>query len=297
MSLRHQLESQFPLGTSETQDRYVTVSDEGFKEVIKKLLTGKDDKNEPNQKKLDKWLETHIDKLDTLTFIDNETVTIGSRYAGFFLRDKKPIDNVITAFESDVKAYKGLYATYGPKAKKQVNQLERFKKEAQQFFAQDPDHNKADAFAKMVDGWEKALTPPVCASFKEPRTSFLGYGDSSFLETDKSEFKGLPSKVKHGEQIKVPTVGREKVSTITALIKSLFVLGDEMSSLAEDTKGMYLGSDEFSAYKVVLDNGNRTHPYEHRTFVPQNVDLFYNLGYRCYGLARALTAYLKALFT
>jgi hypothetical protein len=286
MNVRHLLETNFPTGSTEGCQQHLSVSTEGFRDIVKRLFSS--NSVATSQKALKAWVDYHVVGNAPITVTDKDTVELPKSHAVFFKHGGQPVPDVLKAVKTDLGQYKQLAQRYFPLITRNAGEVSRIRKEMTQHMTKD--QLDEDAVADFVLGWEKRIAKTAFDEFKEPHRPFLGFGEVPF--TTNRRFIGLPGKVKPDAPAQIPVVSQRDAQGLIAVVKELMAMTDRFIGFAEQHSGIDLAETPFH-----LDDHPKADEvrqrYMHPTFDEENTDLLYNIGTRCEKLAFAIVVYLK----
>lgn len=310
MSLRQTLSSNFPLGTSETTVA-LTISEEGFKDFVKRRLANfgskkvepkkpesKFFKDTPQFKEMEnnmKWIEENIVKGDPSkhSFIEG-SVTFGVSQSAFFYRGSHVVDDIVKSVASDLAFYLNIVNRYRTQIETNIKQTNKIKKEAEAFEPRDSHPEGLEEFAQLMKKWENYVSP-VSPNFREPNVDFLGYGKQPFtkhglflLEDDKAR----PVKV---NELTVDALTPERAKQLAVVIRKLIALGDTIDKIIEDGEGIDASDPPFRGYYKEVGNKDQSllMLYTMPNFEQINTALFQQISERLGRLEDTMISYIK----
>lgn len=311
MTLKNTLGTNFPLGTSEMATVDLTISEEGFKDFVKRRLANfgskkvepekpepKFFKDSPAFKAMEKdlkWVEDNIVKGDPSkhTFIEG-SVTFGAHQSAFFYRGSDVVDDIVRSVTADIAYYQNIVNRYKTQIENNIKQVGKIEREAEAFESRDNYPKGFDEFAKLMKKWENYVSP-VSPSFREPNVDFLGYGKQPFtkhglflLEDDKAR----PVKV---SELTVDALTPERAKQLAAAIRKLIALGDTIDKIIEGGAGIDASDPPFRGYYKEVGNKDQSllMLYTMPNFEQINTALFQQLSERIGHLETTMISYIK----
>jgi len=315
MSLRDTLTKNFPTGTTEYGPDHATrslvISEEGFKDFVKRRLASFSSKKAEPQKPESKffkdspafkamqehmkWVEENIIKGDPSKhqFIEG-SVTLGVTDAAFFYRNGRLVDDVVKSVASDIASYQSIVNRYKTQIETNIKQTDKIKKEAEAFESRDKYPEGLEEFAQLMKKWENYVSP-VSPNFQEPNVDFLGYGKQPFAKNGLFLLDDdMARPVKVGE-LKIDALTPERAKQLTVVIRKLIALGDTVGKIIEGGVGIDASDPPFRGYYKEVGNKDKSllMPYTMPNFEAINTALFQQISERLKRLEEAMISYIK----
>lgn len=283
MSLRHLLETNFPLNTTEVQP-----SLEGFKDVLNKIFKKKQtptDNKTHHENQLstrEKYLQFYMDVLSSkditsLKLIEGE-VTLSKIASAYMTRNEKPVQHPVDELNKDVGQYTRILSQIKPTINAYNRFLKVVNKEIDAF--ERKDKNGTDGFDELVaitDKLNKLAPTPLAKTFKEPgRGVLMGISDPSF--TDGEMFSDMVAEL-HDEvdaitlpalthdQLKKVKEHLNKLASVKLALWELQDVKDHALDISDQPYRRY--SAQFLKDKNIADKANNAlffHEHDHVYF-------------------------------
>lgn len=287
MNAKTLFDTNFPLGTTETDVQQLVTGNEGFSDIVHRVFQ----KRGPSRQRLQQWIETNLERGQIPDVTKEGTVEIGKVDGAFFLQAGTPPNNLLAAVKENYNLYRKLVTRYQGTIHKNCKILNRIRTEAGNYLRSNK--NDADEALKLVYDWQGRIGKTALDEFSEPSGVMLGYGTDAFVVND--VFKGMPTIEKADGSVTVPVITDTEAKALGDIVKGLLVLGDSVITVAENHPGYDASESPFSELPDQKRSDLPPPKYTQPTFEEENTDLFYNIGHRCERLAFALTAYLMAI--
>lgn len=308
MSALEHLKNNFPYGSTEysakSQTQSLSVSHEGFKDVIKRLFKRKEQDVEVKPTPIAisnlEWAEENLlnGKVNQLNLRTTGSVTLGPQVAPFFHRGSKQITDIEAEVFKDLNLYMGLYKRYERELKRNGEKLGQIKREADDFLDKDNYPEGLEAFTELMLRWEGLITP-INQKFRDPNVDFLGYGRFSFLDRKGVFIDGnTPLERISINEVTVPVVPLETVKGLTEYLTRSYTFQDQLYEMIDEVGvSIDLSDPPFRGYygDVLKRHPNLKCLYAHPVFEDVSHNLVEEILRRLGVLDQAVVSYIRQL--
>lgn len=292
------------------------IGNEGFWDDLQKLIgfkttSGKPTTSSPHHairpKKISAWGEMNIwlEKalanpnavLDNYTESDSHVI-INSNFVPYYLRGGRQVTDILKEVMADTRIYNELATKNMPQTMKIFHFMHDAKKQLNLFTDKYPQGDAPDEYMKMMASLINKQPKSVIEFFKEPTTSFLGYGRTPFvLKTHKLTFSEVQRPHPSNTTIVLPRLNRKGVEDLLDNLNTLYRLAENTSTLVDTFPVIDFSDQPTRAYIRDLtteqDKQLAQFKYAHQDEYDNSLTLYDNIGSRAFHLALAYAYYLK----